>query len=130
MAIITTVPVSTSAFAIHGFMAEHRPFHTILRRRQSVSVRLTRCRPDSLRTSTTRSYSLVVGWPGKQPNGEHALRATLSYGQRELWQILSFQTTPRMLAANSAFHQQSGWPARLRRYGRSLPSFKRSALAG
>src|SRR5438876_425360 len=26
MAIITTVPTSTSAFAIHGFMAKHRPF--------------------------------------------------------------------------------------------------------
>jgi hypothetical protein len=31
MAIITTVAVSTSAFAIHGFMARHRPFHTALR---------------------------------------------------------------------------------------------------
>jgi hypothetical protein len=31
MAIITTVAVSTSAFAIHGFMAKHRPLHTVLR---------------------------------------------------------------------------------------------------
>ena len=31
IAIMTTAPVSTSAFAIHGFMAKHRPFHTVLR---------------------------------------------------------------------------------------------------
>jgi hypothetical protein len=31
MAIITTVLVSTSAFAIHGFIAGHRTFHTVLR---------------------------------------------------------------------------------------------------
>src|SRR5436305_14634162 len=42
MAIITSVPASTSAFAIHGFMAEHRTFHALLRRGQA-SVRLTRC---------------------------------------------------------------------------------------
>ena len=38
MAIITTVPASTSAFAIHGFMAKHLPFLTLLRRRQGWSV--------------------------------------------------------------------------------------------
>src|SRR5229473_5790498 len=41
MAIITTVPASTTAFAIHGFMAKHRPFHALQRHRQS--VRLIRC---------------------------------------------------------------------------------------
>jgi hypothetical protein len=37
MAIITTVAVSTSVFAIHGFMANHRPlsFHIVSGRRQA-----------------------------------------------------------------------------------------------
>src|SRR5438094_2908379 len=37
MAIITTVAASTSAFAIHGFMANHRllSFHIVLGRRQA-----------------------------------------------------------------------------------------------
>src|SRR5271155_5802951 len=67
MAIITTVPASTSVFAIHGFMARHRPFHTALRRHQRAFVRLTRSE-------------------GGQPSGNVKLAPipVLSYGRRRL----------------------------------------------
>jgi len=39
------------------------------------------------RTSTTRSYSLGTGWPGKHPNGERYSRVEL-FMRRNSWSLI------------------------------------------
>lgn len=84
MAIITTVPARTSAFAIHRFMAKHRPFHTVLRRRQSGMEPSSRATPvKDCFEITRRNRASFVGSPRRPFNqwftGSHSAEVYLNF---------------------------------------------------